>query len=52
MEGDRGFLMDLDPVAATQDLVEDRFVRNAVTAAGGPAAFGADSLTRTEVIAP
>ena len=52
VEGDRAFLMDLDPVAATRDLVEDRFVRTAVTAAGGPVAFGADSLTRTEVIAP
>jgi NitT/TauT family transport system substrate-binding protein len=51
IEGDRGFLDALDPAAAANDLVDDRFVKAAVTAAGGLAAFGLpDSFTRTEVV--
>ena len=52
VEGDRGFLNTLDPAAAGRELVDDRFVKAAVTAAGGMAAFGLpESFTRTEVIA-
>jgi len=50
VEGDRGFLDTLDPTAASRELVDDRFVKAAVTAAGGMAAFGLpDSFTRSEV---
>jgi len=50
VEGDRGFLDTLDPTAASRELVDDRFVKAAVTAAGGLAAFGLpDSFTRSEV---
>ncbi|AHJ65208.1 ABC transporter substrate-binding protein [Granulibacter bethesdensis CGDNIH4] len=52
VEGDRGFLTALDPVTATRELVDDRFVRHAIAAAGGPGVFGiSDSFTRTETIA-
>lgn len=51
IEGDRSFLAELDPAAAAKELVDDRFVKAAVTAAGGLAAFGLpDSFTRTEVV--
>ncbi|QLH70492.1 ABC transporter substrate-binding protein [Rhodopseudomonas palustris] len=51
IEGDRSFLAALDPAAAAKELVDDRFVKAAVTAAGGLAAFGLpDSFTRTEVV--
>ena len=50
VEGDRGFLDTLDPTTASRELVDDRFVKAAVTAAGGLAAFGLpDSFTRSEV---
>lgn len=52
MEGDRGFLADLDPAAATRALVEDRFVRQAITASGGMAAFGGDGFARVEMLVP
>lgn len=52
MEGDRGFLAELDPAAAARALVEDRFVRQAIAASGGMAAFGGDDFSRTETIAP
>ena len=52
MEGDRGFLAELDPAAAARALVEDRFVRQAIAASGGMAAFGGDGFTRAETIAP
>jgi NitT/TauT family transport system substrate-binding protein len=52
VEGDRGFLDMLDPAAAGRELVDDSFVKKAVIASGGMAAFGLpDSFTRTEVIA-
>jgi NitT/TauT family transport system substrate-binding protein len=52
MEGDRAFLDALDPATATRELVDDRFVKAAVMAAGGMAAFGLpETFTRTEVIA-
>ncbi|WP_420133376.1 ABC transporter substrate-binding protein [Rhodopseudomonas sp.] len=51
IEGDRSFLAALDPAQAAQELVDDRFVKAAVTAAGGLAAFGLpNSFTRTEVV--
>lgn len=51
IEGDRGFLTALDPAAAARELVDDRFVKAAVIASGGLAAFGLpDSFTRTEVV--
>ncbi len=53
VEGDRGFLAGLDPVKAAQELVDDRFVRKAVAANGGLAAFGfPDAMSRTEIVAP
>lgn len=51
VEGDRAFLDTLDPAAAGRELVDDRFVKKAVIAAGGMAAFGLpESFTRTEVV--
>jgi NitT/TauT family transport system substrate-binding protein len=53
VEGATDFLQKLDPKAVHGDLVDDRFARAALAAAGGPAAFGIDgSLARTEVVAP
>ncbi|MFC7736690.1 ABC transporter substrate-binding protein [Roseomonas sp. GCM10028921] len=52
MEGDRAFLDALDPAAAARELVDDRLVRRAVEAVGGPSAFGIPAgWTRTETIA-
>jgi NitT/TauT family transport system substrate-binding protein len=52
LEGDTGFLQKLDPAFAARDLVDDRFVRKAIAAVGGPAVFGLPaSLTRSEVLA-
>lgn len=53
VEGDTRFLADLDPAAAHEQLVDDRFAREAVAQLGGASAFGIpDSLSRTEVIEP
>lgn len=53
VEGDNSFLNQLDPAAVAKDLVDDRFVRKAVDAAGGLAAFGLpESFARTEVVQP
>jgi NitT/TauT family transport system substrate-binding protein len=50
--GDKSFLNALDPAFAARDLVDDRFVKRAITEAGGLSAFGLpDSYTRTEVVA-
>jgi len=52
VEGDTTFLQKLDPKFVARDLVDDRFVRKALTAVGGPAAFGIpDELVRKEIIA-
>ncbi|MFZ5525713.1 MAG: ABC transporter substrate-binding protein [Pseudomonadota bacterium] len=52
VEGDAAFLAKLDPAFAARDLVDDRFVRKALNAVGGPQAFGLPaSLTRSEVVA-
>lgn len=49
IEGDKGFLANLDPKQAASDLVDDRFVRNALASVGGLKAFGLpDSFERTE----
>jgi NitT/TauT family transport system substrate-binding protein len=51
IEGDKGFLDTLDPAFAAKDLVDDSFVRKAVTASGGLAAFALpESFERQEVI--
>ena len=53
VDGDNAFLKTFDPAKAHTTLVDDRFARNAIKAAGGPAKFGlAESLTRTERVAP
>ncbi|MDN5841941.1 MAG: ABC transporter substrate-binding protein [Alcaligenaceae bacterium] len=47
--GQNDFLKELDPAFAARDLVDDRYVRNAIQAAGGMSAFGLpESFTRTE----
>ncbi|MBX8529439.1 ABC transporter substrate-binding protein [Pseudomonas cichorii] len=49
IEGDKGFLANLDPEFAARDLVDDRFVRNSIQASGGLKTFGlADNFERTE----
>ncbi len=51
IEGNRSFLDDLDPASAARELVDDSFVKAAVKASGGMAAFGLpESFTRTETI--
>jgi NitT/TauT family transport system substrate-binding protein len=52
VEGDAAFLTALDAAAAHAQLVDDRFARAAIDAAGGPAKFGLSALSRTEVVAP
>ncbi len=50
VEGNRAFLDTLDPAMAARELVDDSFVKKAVTASGGMAAFGLpESFARTEV---
>ena len=39
VDGDRAFINGLDPNLVARDLVDDRFVRKAITAYGGPSAF-------------
>ncbi|MET0321276.1 MAG: ABC transporter substrate-binding protein [Duganella sp.] len=52
LEGDTGFLEKLDPAFVARDLIDDRFVRKAITAVGGPGAFGLPAnLLRTETVA-
>ena len=52
IEGDSGFLAGLDPAHTARDLVDDRFVRNAIAAVGGPSVFGiADNFERSEEFA-
>ncbi|RKT47174.1 ABC transporter substrate-binding protein [Thiocapsa rosea] len=52
VEGDNAFLADLDPAFVAGDLVDDRFVRNAVESLGGLTAFGVvGGWERTERIA-
>ena len=52
VEGDTRFLQALDPKFVSSDLVDERFVRKAINAAGGPAVFGlTPGFKRSEVIA-
>ncbi|MBB3219249.1 ABC transporter substrate-binding protein [Pseudoduganella umbonata] len=52
VEGDNKFLTGLDPKFVARDLVDDRFVRKSIAAAGGPGAFGLPAnLLRTETVA-
>lgn len=52
VEGDTQFLAALDPAAVARDLVDDRFVRRSIAAAGGLKVFGLpEQLARTETIA-
>lgn len=51
VEGDASFLARLDPAFVARDLVDDRFVREAITKLGGPRVFGLpDNLLRQETI--
>ena len=51
IQGDKGFLAALEPAQVAKDLVDDRFVRNALAGVGGLGAFGfPDSFERSEEI--
>ena len=51
IEADRGFLAGLDPARAAAELVDDRYVKRAIEAAGGLRRFGfPDAYTRTETV--
>lgn len=51
VDGDRGFLDALDPTAVHGELVDDRYVRAAIDAVGGPSTFDLPAeLTRSETI--
>ena len=53
VEGDTRFLERLDPKFVAGDLVDDRFVRKAIDAVGGPRVFGLSAdYTRREVVQP
>jgi len=52
LDGNVDFLQKLDPAFVARDLIDDRFVRKAIAASGGPAAFGLPAnLLRTELVA-
>ena len=51
VEGDASFLSRLDPAFVARDLVDDRFVRAAIDAVGGPQVFGLPAnLLRQETL--
>ncbi len=51
VDGDRTFLDGLDPATVHGDLVDDRYVRAAIDAVGGPEVFDLPAeLSRTETI--
>jgi len=51
IQGDASFLANLDPDHAATDLVDDRFVRQAIAAVGGMGTFGlAEGFARQEEI--
>jgi NitT/TauT family transport system substrate-binding protein len=53
VEGDTSFLQKLDPKSVHASLVDDRFARAALAAAGGPTQFDLDAtLARTESFSP
>ena len=50
VEGNNAFLQQLDPLATAQDLVDERFVRQAIADIGGLGTFGfADAFERSEI---
>lgn len=50
VKGSKSFLADLDPEFVAKDLVDDRFVKNAIERLGGMSVFGQDaSYQRQEV---
>lgn len=52
MEGDNAFLDRLEPAFVARDLVDDRFVRQAIADIGGPQVFGIPAgFARKEVVA-
>ena len=51
VEGDKSFLAKLDPAKVASDLVDDRFVRQAINLVGGPKVFNLpENLSRTETL--
>ncbi|SAL02373.1 NMT1/THI5-like protein [Caballeronia pedi] len=51
VDGANGFIASLDPAHVAADLVDDRFVKKSIEAAGGMAAFGQSAgYARTETI--
>ncbi len=51
VDGDRRFLDDLDPTTIHADLIDDRYVREAIDHVGGPEVFGLPAdLTRSETL--
>lgn len=53
VEGDNRFLEGLNPTTVAGDLVDDRFVKNALAKVGGLPAFGfPEGFTRTEELRP
>nr|WP_245563176.1 ABC transporter substrate-binding protein [Tepidiphilus margaritifer] len=53
LEGETAFLQALDPSFVARDLVDDRFVREAIAELGGPALFGlSPDFSRHEEVAP
>ncbi|PKM37302.1 MAG: ABC transporter substrate-binding protein [Gammaproteobacteria bacterium HGW-Gammaproteobacteria-10] len=50
VEGDSAFLNDLDPAFVAGDLVDDRWVRNAIEKAGGLSSFGIEGGYRRQEI--
>ena len=52
IDADKGFLTTLDPAFAARDLVDDRFVKNAIASVGGFEVFGQpDRYDREELVA-
>lgn len=52
VEGDNAFLQKLDPAFVAKDLVDDRFVKNAINAVGGPKVFNIpENFQRSEILA-
>ena len=52
LEGDNRFLASLDPAFVARDLVDDRWVRQAIAALGGLKAFGLpEKFSRSETLA-
>ncbi|MDN5873973.1 MAG: ABC transporter substrate-binding protein [Sinobacteraceae bacterium] len=51
VDGKNAFLNELDPAFAAKDLVDDRFVKNAIARVGGMSTFDQpESFQRTEVV--